>query len=66
MVFVHGLLVNADLWQHVVPRLTEAGLRCVTVDWPLGSHELPVPDADLTPPGVADLVAELLDDARPA
>jgi pimeloyl-ACP methyl ester carboxylesterase len=61
VVFVHGLLVNADLWQHVVPRLTEAGLRCVTVDWPLGSHELAVPDADLTPPGVADLVAELLD-----
>ena len=61
VVFVHGLLVNADLWQHVVPRLAEAGLRCIAVDWPLGSHELPVPDADLTPPGVADLVAELLE-----
>ena len=60
VVFVHGLLVNADLWQHVVPRLAEAGLRCIAVDWPLGSHDLPVPDADLTPPGVADLVAELL------
>jgi pimeloyl-ACP methyl ester carboxylesterase len=60
VVFVHGLLVNADLWQHVVPRLAEAGLRCIAVDWPLGSHELPAPDADLTPPGVADLVAELL------
>ena len=61
VVFVHGLLVNADLWQHVVPRLTEAGLRSIAVDWPLGSHDLPVPDADLTPPGVADLVAELLE-----
>ena len=61
VVFVHGLLVNADLWQHVVPRLAEAGLRSIAVDWPLGSHELPVPDADLTPPGVADLVAELLE-----
>jgi pimeloyl-ACP methyl ester carboxylesterase len=61
VVFVHGLLVNADLWQNVVPRLTEAGLRCIAVDWPLGSHELAVPDADLTPPGVADLVAELLE-----
>lgn len=61
VVFVHGLLVNADLWQHVVPRLAEAGLRSVAVDWPLGSHDLPVPDADLTPPGVADLVAELLE-----
>jgi len=61
VVFVHGLLVNADLWQHVVPRLAEAGLRCIAVDWPLGSHDLPVPDADLTPPGVADMVAELLE-----
>ena len=61
VVFVHGLLVNADLWQHVVPRLAEAGLRSIAVDWPLGSHDLPVPDADLTPPGVADLVAELLE-----
>lgn len=61
VVFVHGLLVNADLWQHVVPRLAEAGLRSIAVDWPLGSHDLPVPDADLTPPGVADLVADLLE-----
>ena len=61
VVFVHGLLVNADLWQFVVPRLAEAGLRCIAVDWPLGSHDIPVPDADLTPPGVADLVAELLE-----
>jgi pimeloyl-ACP methyl ester carboxylesterase len=60
VVFVHGVLANADLWQHVVPVLAGAGLRCIAVDWPLGSHELPVPDADLTPPGVADLVAELL------
>ncbi len=61
VVFVHGLLVNADLWQNVVPRLAEAGLRSIAVAWPLGSHQLPVPDADLTPPGVADLVAELLE-----
>jgi pimeloyl-ACP methyl ester carboxylesterase len=61
VVFVHGLLVNADLWQHVVPRLAAAGLRCIAVDWPLGSHEIPAPEADLTPPGVADLVAELLE-----
>ncbi len=60
LVFVHGVLVNADLWQHVLPRAAAAGLRCIAVDWPLGSHDLPAPDADLTPPGVADLVAELL------
>ncbi len=61
VVFVHGVLANADLWQHVLPRAAAAGLRCIAVDWPLGSHELPAPDADLTPPGVANLIAELLD-----
>lgn len=61
VVFVHGLLVNADLWRRVAPGLAGRGLRCIVVDWPLGSHETPVPDADLTPPGVADLIAELLD-----
>jgi pimeloyl-ACP methyl ester carboxylesterase len=61
VVFVHGLLVNADLWRAVVPQVAEAGLRCIAPDWPLGSHELPVPDADLSPPGLAELMAALLD-----
>jgi pimeloyl-ACP methyl ester carboxylesterase len=61
VVFVHGLLVNADLWRHVVPAVAGAGFRCLAPDWPLGAHELPVPDADLSPPGVADLVAAFLD-----
>lgn len=60
VVFVHGLLVNADLWQHVVPGLASAGFRTFAVDWPLGSHQVPTPDADLTPPGVAALIAEFL------
>ncbi len=60
IVFVHGLLVNADLWRHVVPPLADAGHRCIAPDWPLGSHSTPVPDADLTPPGLADLIAEFL------
>jgi len=61
VVFVHGLLVNADLWRKVVPPLAEAGLRCIAPDWPLGSHSIPVPNADLTPPGVAALIADFLD-----
>lgn len=61
VVFVHGLLVNADLWRQVVPGVAAAGLRCLAPDWPLGSHTLPVPHADLSPPGVADLVAEFVD-----
>jgi pimeloyl-ACP methyl ester carboxylesterase len=61
VVFVHGLLVNADLWRKVVPAVADAGNRCIAADWPLGSHETPVPGADLTPPGVADMIAEFLD-----
>ena len=54
IVFVHGLLVNADLWRKVVPPIAAAGFRCITPDWPLGSHRHPVhPDADLSPTGLA-------------
>ena len=38
LVFVHGLLVNGDLWRKVVPELSK-DFRCITPDWPLGSHE---------------------------
>lgn len=61
VVFVHGLMVNADLWRRVVPAVASAGHRCIAVDWPMGSHELPMrPDADLSPPGMADLIADFL------
>ena len=61
VVFVHGLLTNADLWRHEVPVVAEAGHRCLAPDWPFGSHEVPVPNADLTPPGAAALIAEFLE-----
>lgn len=61
VVLVHGLLVNADLWRQVVPGLADAGFHTYAVDWPLGAHEHPMPDADLTPPGVADLIADFMD-----
>jgi pimeloyl-ACP methyl ester carboxylesterase len=61
VVFVHGLLVNADLWRAVVPAVADAGFRCLAPDWPLGSHQVPVPEADLSPPGVAALVAGFLE-----
>ncbi|WP_326837443.1 alpha/beta fold hydrolase [Amycolatopsis rhabdoformis] len=62
VVFVHGLLVNANLWRHVVPPVAAAGFRCLAPDWPLGAHHLPMaPDADLTPPGVARLLGQFLD-----
>lgn len=61
VVFVHGLLVNADLWRKVVPGVAAAGHRCLAPDWPFGAHSLPVPDADLSPTGAADLIAAFLE-----
>lgn len=60
IVFVHGLLVNANLWRKVVARLSDSH-RCISLDLPLGSHELALPDADLSPTGLADLVTDSLD-----
>jgi pimeloyl-ACP methyl ester carboxylesterase len=60
IVFVHGALVNANLWRKVVPRLD--GHTRVTLDLPLGSHLEPMPkDADLRPPALADLIADSLE-----
>jgi pimeloyl-ACP methyl ester carboxylesterase len=60
IVFVHGLLVNGDLWRKVVPTLAK-DFRCITPDWPLGSHELPMKaDADLSPAGLAKLIDDFL------
>lgn len=61
VVFVHGLLANANLWRGVVPGLAASGLRCLAPDWPFGAHTVPVPDADLSPPGAAALIGEFLD-----
>ena len=62
VVFFHGLLVNAALWRDVAPVIAAAGFRCLAPDWPLGSHPEPMrAEADLTPPGVAGLIADFLD-----
>jgi len=59
LVFVHGLLVNANLWREVVERLAP-DFRCIVLDLPLGSHALPL--APGTPNAVPD-VAESIADA---
>jgi pimeloyl-ACP methyl ester carboxylesterase len=60
IVFVHGLLVNANLWRKVIARLAP-DFRCIALDLPLGSHSLPMPDgADLSPHGLADLIADAI------
>jgi pimeloyl-ACP methyl ester carboxylesterase len=61
IVLVHGLLTNGDLWREVAPRLAES-FRVIVPDWPLGSHQLPLnPGADLTPPGLAKVIADFLE-----
>jgi pimeloyl-ACP methyl ester carboxylesterase len=61
IVFVHGLLVNGQLWRKVTPAL-ESDYRCIVPDLPLGSHTIPLdPDADVTPPGLARLILELIE-----
>jgi pimeloyl-ACP methyl ester carboxylesterase len=62
LVFVHGLLVDHTLWELVVKRLA-AGHRCISIDLPLGAHrEAMRENADLSPPGVAAMVAGVMDE----
>jgi pimeloyl-ACP methyl ester carboxylesterase len=61
LLFVHGVLANGALWREVVPRLS-GDFRCVVPDLPLGGHAVPMErDADLTPLGVARIVADLIE-----
>jgi pimeloyl-ACP methyl ester carboxylesterase len=61
IVFVHGLLVDGRLWRKVTP-LLEGQFRCIVPEFPLGSHPEPLnPDADLSPPGLARIVAGVLE-----
>src|ERR1700730_10217493 len=61
VVFIHGLLVDGQVWDPVVSRLS-ASARCIVPDLPLGSHRVAMdPGADLSPPGLARLIAELIE-----
>jgi pimeloyl-ACP methyl ester carboxylesterase len=60
LVFVHGVLVNANLWRKVVAQLSDR-FRCVALDLPFGSHLVPMPpSADLSPPSTAGLIADAI------
>jgi len=60
IVFVHGYLVDGRLWDGVVDRLSDR-FRCIAPDWPIGAHQVAMnPDADLSPPGIARLIADFL------
>lgn len=61
VVLLHGLMMDASLWDGPVADLS-ADHRCVTPTLPLGAHRHAMDShADLSLPGVAGLVAELLD-----
>ena len=62
ILFVHGAFVNGSLWRNVAGPLSEE-FRCIVPTLPLGGHEIPMqPDADLTPLGLAELLAEFVDE----
>jgi pimeloyl-ACP methyl ester carboxylesterase len=61
VVFVHGLLVNHELWTGVADRLAEHGIRSYAPDLPIGSHPIALrADADLSPRAVARLIIDFL------
>lgn len=60
VVFVHGYLVDGRLWDGVVDSLSDR-FRCIAPDWPIAAHRAAMnPDADLSPTGIAKLIADFL------
>lgn len=60
LVFVHGMLANANIWRTVVERLSPR-FRCISLDLPMGGHIIPMPGADLSLPAIAKMVAEAIE-----
>jgi pimeloyl-ACP methyl ester carboxylesterase len=61
IVFLHGLLMDASLWDGPITDLA-TDHRCIAPTLPLGAHRHPMhPDTDLSLPGIARLVTEFLD-----
>ena len=61
LVFVHGMYANGDWWRNVAPAFA-ASHRCIVPELPFGGHRAPAaPDADLTPPGLARVVADFIE-----
>ena len=60
VVFLHGYLMGARLWDPVVRRLDNE-FRCLVPELPFGAHPAPMrPGADLTAAGLGRLVADFL------
>jgi pimeloyl-ACP methyl ester carboxylesterase len=60
LVLLHGLMMDASLWDGPIADLA-VDHRCVAPTLPLGAHRHAMrPDADLSLPGIARLVAEFM------
>jgi pimeloyl-ACP methyl ester carboxylesterase len=60
IVLIHGLFADSTHWDRVVSSLGR-DRRVIVPDMPLGAHRLPMDaDADLTPAGLARLIADFL------
>jgi pimeloyl-ACP methyl ester carboxylesterase len=61
VVLLHGLLMNDTQWDLALPHLP-TGFRYLLPVLPIGGHRIPMrDDADLTMPGMVDVVADFLD-----
>jgi pimeloyl-ACP methyl ester carboxylesterase len=61
VVLLHGLLMDASLWDDVIADLA-VDHRCIAPTLPFGAHQQPLdPAADLSLPGIAGLVGEFLE-----
>ncbi|WP_207842405.1 alpha/beta fold hydrolase [Williamsia soli] len=61
VLFIHGALVDAELWRKPAELLAAQGYRCYLPTLPLGSHRIPMkPDAELSPTTIAGLIRELI------
>ena len=61
VVFIHGLLVNHELWTGVADNLAAQGIRSYAPDLPIGSHPIALnADAELSPRDVARLIIDFL------
>src|SRR5918993_219101 len=62
VVCVSGFIMGGDLWAGLASRLASRGLRCITPDFPTGAQREPLkPGADVSPRGVAAIVAAFLE-----
>jgi pimeloyl-ACP methyl ester carboxylesterase len=62
VVFVHGFLVNSNLWTTTAEALAAAGVRSYAPDWPLGSHTISLgAGADQSPRGIARQIVAFIE-----